>query len=178
MGFKETKSEIDPSAIKSHQSEDYQNPTEIHEIILSLEKGGKTPIPSSIKSIFTGDSTPASILKYGELTVSQLRRSKKFGNAKTYENVLSRLSRFLNGVDCAFDKIDYSFINEFQAQLLSDGLKINTVSVYLRTIRALYNRAIKDGVAGRSDYPFENFRIKSEPTQRPSYAYIIHTMSP
>src|SRR5690606_30244538 len=39
---------------------------------------------------------------------------------------------------------------------------VNTISNYLRTLRAIFNRAIKEKVVVRKYYPFEEFKIKSE----------------
>lgn len=40
------------------------------------------------------------------------------------------------------------------------------MSFYLRTIRAIYNRAIHENLAKRENYPFENYSIKSNKTAK------------
>ena len=48
--------------------------------------------------------------------------------------------------------------------MLAGGIKINSISNYFRTIRALFNKAIKDGTLEAKYYPFSTFKIKSEKT--------------
>ncbi len=40
-----------------------------------------------------------------------------------------------------FEEVDYSFLQEYNTKPLSDGMKVNGVSNYMRTIRALFNKA-------------------------------------
>jgi len=42
----------------------------------------------------------------------------------------------------------------------------NGLSVYMRTMRAIFNRAVKAGVAEKDAYPFDNYSIKSKPTKK------------
>jgi integrase/recombinase XerD len=43
-------------------------------------------------------------------------------------------------------------------------MKVNSISNYLRTIRSLFNKAIKERAILPDSYPFRDFQIKSEPT--------------
>ena len=36
----------------------------------------------------------------------------------------------------------------------------------MRTIRVIYNKAIKDGLTDRKSYPFQEYKIKTEPTKK------------
>lgn len=36
----------------------------------------------------------------------------------------------------------------------------------MRTIRAIYNKAIKEGVAEKDQYPFNDYKIKTAPTEK------------
>jgi len=42
----------------------------------------------------------------------------------------------------------------------------NTISVHLRTLRAIYNRAIKEKAVSENLYPFKNFKIKIHSTEK------------
>lgn len=43
---------------------------------------------------------------------------------------------------------------------------LNGLAVYMRTIRAIFNQAIKSGIADKNLYPFDKYKIKSEPTKK------------
>src|SRR5690606_33699522 len=60
--------------------------------------------------------------------------------------------------------ITFKFLEDFNASLLKGGIKINSVSQYFRSIRALFNKALKDGTLEAKYYPFSSFKIKSERT--------------
>jgi hypothetical protein len=65
-----------------------------------------------------------------------------------------------------FSEINYDFLEDFQAGFLSKSIKPNTISFYLRTIRTIYNKAMKAKVVDRKGYPFGDFTIRQESTQK------------
>ena len=64
------------------------------------------------------------------------------GTAKTYLNALNSFSRFRNGCDIAISALDGELIAMYEAWLKSNGLKRNSSSCYLRTLRTLYRKAV------------------------------------
>ncbi len=147
---------------------------QMQEIILDLEKKGKPYSAEMVKSIFNGDKEGYKFLEYGLRQVTQLRESNRFGNARTYRESLKKFSDFLSGKDCRFEELDFTMLTRFETTMLKEGLKINSISVYLRSLRAIYNRAVKDGIADRNGNPFLDFHIKSEKT--PSRSLTIDEM--
>lgn len=103
-------------------------------------------------------------LQYARSIEENLINTGNAGNALVYRNVINKLTKYFTKKDLPFDKIDYKFIDDYNNHLLQEGLKINGISIHLRTIRAIYNRAIREGVASYSNYPFKLFKIKSERT--------------
>ncbi|MCO6149095.1 phage integrase SAM-like domain-containing protein [Flavobacterium sp. NRK1] len=67
--------------------------------------------------------------------------NKKRGNIRVYKEGLSQLENFRSGVRLA--DIDYRLLMEFRDHKFAIGNKKSTVSHYLRTLRALYNKAVK-----------------------------------
>jgi hypothetical protein len=49
---------------------------------------------------------------------------------------------------------------------MAKGNSLNGLSVNLRTLRALYNRAIKQKLVSKDLYPFNDYSIKSESTRK------------
>ena len=59
-----------------------------------------------------------------------------------------------------------TFLEQFNHYLLVDRKnRINTASIHLRQLRAVYNYAIAQKLAKREDYPFANFKIRQEKTR-------------
>jgi integrase len=87
------------------------------------------------------------------------------GNAIVYQTAVNRLIAFSSD-DIALNKIDYKLLTGFIHRLKLEGLKTNSISNYLRSIRAIYNKAIKHKIVDRSLYPFYDISIKSQGTAK------------
>lgn len=103
------------------------------------------------------------IIKYGEDVIKQLTGSGKVGNAFVYSCAVNKLKSY-TGNTCAFEDLTYKRLTEFQDSMLAEQIKVNTISVYMRTIRAVFNRAIREGLIPATCYPFTAYRIKNEKT--------------
>ena len=95
--------------------------------------------------------------------IQQMMQVNRTGNALVYQTAVNRLITFC-GDEITFDKIDYKLLTEFIHHLKVAGLKTNSISNYLRSIRAIYNKAIKYKIAHRDKYPFYDISIESQRT--------------
>ena len=102
-----------------------------------------------------------SVGKFWENEIDLLKKSKRFGNARVH---LISLNVFKKEIDLEipFEDIDYSFLKNLEIQFLSRGVKTNSIGVYMRNLRVIYNLAINKGIVEYSSYPFRRFKIKSE----------------
>jgi integrase len=107
--------------------------------------------------------TKLTIHSFWEREIENMMSSGKLGNARTYKITLSTLSNTIN-LDIPFDKLKLSSIIDLENRLLARKVSVNSVSVYLRTFRAICNKAINQDVVGMEWYPFKKFRIKKETT--------------
>ncbi len=158
------------------------------DIILKLEEDGKADTMSlaDIKQCIVQQNTSGSFIKYTDELVTDLRRAKRFGTARWYEGTLSILKDLINGndkhandgkskdnkqtlykgKDLKFKEITYKFLMKFETRHYEDGNVANSLSAYMRAIRAIYNKAIKAGLADKEDYPFDHYKIKGEETRK------------
>lgn len=104
------------------------------------------------------------LLEYGRNHIAKLQASGNIGNSIAYSCALSKLKSYVNKDKLTFEEINYKFLEDFNTSMLADGIKINSISLYFRTIRALFNKAIKDGTLEAKFYPFGSFKIKTEKT--------------
>lgn len=68
------------------------------------------------------------------------------GTAKTYRDALSSFARFHQGTDIALDELNAEMMTLYEAWMKSRGLKRNSSSCYLRTLRTLYRKAVEMGL--------------------------------
>jgi len=106
------------------------------------------------------------LFEYTENIIEQLKKAKRVGSAESYRATLSAFQTYLKDKDILMSKIDLQFLKSFETNCLSNGLKINSIGVYLRTLRAIINRAIDEGYVPLEKYPFRKFKIKKENTAK------------
>lgn len=98
------------------------------------------------------------LLEYLDQLVTTLRGAGQVGNAGTYKDLRNQLQKFIqqeyDATDLAFDKVTVSFCNQWENVLRASGLTEVTLSFRFRTLRAVLNRAIAEGVASAEKYPF------------------------
>ena len=79
------------------------------------------------------------------MTAKKLRVGR-LGTAKTYRDALSSFSQFRDGEDMTVDALDAETMNQYEAWLKGRGVKRNSSSCYLRTLRTLYRKAVETGL--------------------------------
>jgi len=112
-------------------------------------------------------------LEFASKEIQLLKDQNRYGNARSYETAVKRLLKF-TGTEIMLDKINYSIIMDFDAHLSKAGLSRNSISVYMREIRALMNRAINKELLSRDKYPFSRYKIRTIKTM--SRAITLHDL--
>ena len=105
-------------------------------------------------------------LSYMKEIIDELIRSNKIGNARAYNSVYSVFKNYLSGQDIPLKNINYKWLKNFELFHLNKGNSINSLSFYFRTLRAVINRAIKEGIFKRDLYPFYTYKIKNKKTPK------------
>ena len=93
-----------------------------------------------------------------------IKTKSKRGTIKLYETVKNNIKRY--DADATFDTITPEWLVKYEKKMLSDGFKVNYVSVNMRNIRAVFNYAIDKEYT--SLYPFRKYKIKREQTEKRS----------
>ena len=75
--------------------------------------------------------------------VAKKTAAKRYGTAKTYSDSLVSFSSFRNGKDITFNDLNEDIINQYEAWMKDRGLKRNSSSCYLRTLKTLYLKAVE-----------------------------------
>ena len=99
--------------------------------------------------------------KFTTELIEDLVKAKRIGTARSYSDVLGVVKRFNYNRDLTFDELNLDFLNRLETSHLSKGNSLGGLAVYMRTIRAIYNKAIKAGYADLEGYPFKHYSIRS-----------------
>lgn len=107
-----------------------------------------------------------SFFKFAEKVVEDLEKAQRFGTARSYESVAGIIKSYNHDKDLSFEDITYDFLMKFETDHFAKGNGKNGLATYMRSIRAIYNKAIKAGIITKEQYPFDNYKIKTEPTEK------------
>ncbi|GAA4057846.1 phage integrase SAM-like domain-containing protein [Flavobacterium chungnamense] len=103
------------------------------------------------------------IEEFWKEVIQQLLDSNRTGTAKSYITTLSVISKIID-CNCMFSQVSYKDLIIIETTLLKRGVSVNGIAVYMRTFRAICNRAILYNVATLEWYPFRKYKIKKEKT--------------
>lgn len=104
---------------------------------------------------FQETAAEASFFNFMEGIIVQLKRLNRERTAETYTSTLSSFLRFQNEKDVLLDDMTSDLMQEYEAYLKTRGIAMNTISFYMRILRAVYNRAVERGMAEQC-YPFKH----------------------
>lgn len=130
---------------------------------LNLELEGKPILEGLFKE--RKEDVRITIIEFIDKTIEDLIKTHHYGNAAVYKDLKSSFQSYIER-DIEIKQLNYNVILKYESYLKSKGLKTNSIAVYLRTLRALTNKAIKLGYLEREKYPFKEFSIKHERTRK------------
>ena len=127
---------------------------QIYTLITMLEKRGnyttKELAEYYIDNSFNGYFF--SFIKHQVRTLKEAGRSK---TASIYKTAMQSFSNFRCGEDILINKIDSPLMQQYEMYLKGNGVSLNSISCYMRVLRAIYNKAVQKGLAV-SRNPFKN----------------------
>jgi len=132
---------------------------EFRKQILELKAEDKEYTASTL--IAPKSRTKAKTVKdfYIEL-IEEFNLANKIGNAKVYKDSYWSLKSFTkNRLDIPFSHIDLDFLKGYEKWMRQKGYLETSMSLFFRTLRSTYNKAIAARHAKRTSYPFEDFKV-------------------
>lgn len=98
------------------------------------------------------------LLAYCDELSDSYRATGKVGNAGIYKDLRNQLAKFIvteyRVEDLPLERVNLSFCDKWERFLRSTGAKEITLSLRFRTLRAVLNKAIANGLAKVEHYPF------------------------
>lgn len=117
----------------------------------------------SIVDVYYNEVNDMTVFGYIEYLVVKLQNNGQVRTSETYICTLNSFRRFRHGQDLYFVELDHDLLMSYEYFLKSEGLSMNTISFYMRRLRAIYNRAVEDGLAEQSNL-FKKVYTSSEIT--------------
>ena len=92
--------------------------------------------------------------------IERLLAVNRVGNAKTFQELRTSLTRFCHSLDFYFLDIDTEWLKRYEQWLrVERHYSDNSIGIRFRSLRVLYNSAITDGLIKKTDYPFDTFKV-------------------
>lgn len=115
-------------------------------IIRKFEKGCLIYSAVDLIEEFHRYRTEYSLLNYIEAQVVKLRHNGQVRTAETYRSALNSFMAFSDNEDIMLDSITTETMEAYEAWLKQRGVSKNTISFYMRILRAIYKRAVDGGI--------------------------------
>lgn len=97
--------------------------------------------------------------------IARLKRLGKIRTSETYTVALRSFNGFMNDKEVLFDQLNADLFAEYKAYLKGRGNTPNTISFYMRILKAVYNRAVEDGLTEQR-HPFKSVYTGVEKTMK------------
>lgn len=137
----------------------HKKKAEVDDIIFEFENRNKSFSLESIENKYFSSIVPMTVFNYCEEIQNRMFNANRIGNYKVYKDLLRTLKKFRHNKDLSFSDINFSFLQKYEEYFLKEEVSENSISLYMRTLRALFNNAIKEQYAKEDEYPFKLYKI-------------------
>ena len=96
-----------------------------------------------------------SFFTFMEQEVERLATVGKVRTAETYQSALRSFQQFRLGEDLMLFELTSDVIIDYQYYLINKGVSMNTISFYMRILRATFNKAVKQKLTPQTN-PFDD----------------------
>lgn len=93
------------------------------------------------------------VLDYMRSNIEMLYTANRFGTASNYKKTMYSFREFLDNLPLPLTSLSEQVIKEYNSFLVKRGLLRNSISFYMRIMRAVYNKAVRQKLI-EQQYPF------------------------
>jgi integrase/recombinase XerD len=103
------------------------------------------------------------VAEYWDNLISNMNEAGRDGGVKVYQQSLNTIRQELN-LDIPFSGLSFKDVMNLENKLYKRGMSVNGASVYLRSFRAVCNKAINQDIVNLEWYPFRKHKMKKQKT--------------
>jgi hypothetical protein len=122
-------------------------------IVKDLDNSGVTYSVGDIIKRYKSPECHVSVLDFMKNQIRLMRNANRLGTALNYEKTMKNFAEFLGGVNLPFSAMTEQLIADYNAFLVQRGMVRNSISFYMRIMRAVYNKAVRHKFVEQS-HPF------------------------
>jgi len=138
------------------------------DIINKLQDTGEIERMSitEIKARIVHNRSEVTFFDFTDEIINELVSANRLGYAQSVRSVLTLVKKYRKDKDFPFEEMTHKFLVSFENYCRGKGNTTNSIAVYMKTIKMVYNRAIKSGIVKREMYPFINYTIRLTKTRK------------
>ena len=110
-------------------------------------------------------SNGSTLFSYMEQMIARYWRQGQLRTSETYSTTLNSFKRFRADIDVYLEDIDSELMEAYENYLKQNDLSPNTISFYMKHLRAVYKRAVDDELL-RDKNPFKRVSTSIEKTAK------------
>ena len=137
----------------------------LENIITALERKEGAFTATDVTSAFHSEHCGLFFLAFMREVINGLKRLGKVRTVETYTSTLNSFIRFMDGKDIPLGDTDSDLMTAYETWLKSKDISMNTISFYMRILRATYNRAVEKGLVTQR-FPFKHVYTGVERTMK------------
>lgn len=124
-------------------------------IIALFDRRHECYTTDDIVTKFSRQANEQSLFTFMQEAIGQLKRLNRIRTSETYAATLSSFMKFREGQDILLYEVDSDTMMLYEAWLKGKGICPNTISFYMRILRAVYNRAVEKELVEQK-HPFKH----------------------
>ncbi len=132
-------------------------------IVSNLTNSGNEFSADDILDEFNGCGNTLLFSVYMQSIILDYKRMGKIRTAEAYSSTLRSFMRFSNGSSPALNMINSKLMIKYEAYLKSCNVCSNSISFYMRNLRAVYNSAVENNLV-EQQHPFKHVYTGIEKT--------------
>ena len=127
----------------------------LEKVVRSLETERRRFTADDVITMFHKLTKESSLFTFMHGVIAQLKQLGKVRTSETYTATLKSFMAFRDEQDVPLDGISSDMMLMYEAHLKARGVRMNTISFYMRNLRAVYNRAVEKGLT-QPNNPFRH----------------------
>ena len=127
----------------------------LEKVVRSLETERRRFTTDDVITMFHKLTKESSLFTFMHGVIAQLKQLGKVRTSETYTATLKSFMAFRDEQDVPLDGISSDMMLMYEAHLKARGVRMNTISFYMRNLRAVYNRAVEKGLT-QPNNPFRH----------------------
>lgn len=130
-------------------------------IIDDFQEEGTDFTLTDFEKLYKGEKQNSKVTVYEHFQdiIVRMKLSNRLGNAKTYYDTCNSFFKFHSDRDLTFKGLNVTMLEKYEAHLRSRNNHDSGIAFKMRSLRAVYNSAIRNGIVSQDFYPFDKYKI-------------------